>query len=101
LHLSKAIFLTISNSLLPSRERNFAKNSSNICFSLKPTLSLCFGAGLVHNSQISEDVVFSREDDDEAKVQAMEYFAPKGSQVMEFSGNSDTPEHWLSEHSST
>ena len=37
--------------------------------------------GLVHNSQISEDVVFSREDDDEAKVQAMEYFAPKGSKV--------------------
>ena len=37
--------------------------------------------GLVHNSQISEDVVFSREDDDEAKVQAMEYFAPKGSKA--------------------
>ncbi len=38
--------------------------------------------GLVHNSQISEDVVFSREDEDDAKVAAMEYFAPKGSQVM-------------------
>ena len=37
--------------------------------------------GLVHNSQISEDVIFSREDDDEAKVQAMEYFAPTGSKV--------------------
>ncbi|CAL5227873.1 g10913 [Coccomyxa viridis] len=37
--------------------------------------------GLVHNSQISEDVVFSREDEDDAKVAAMEYFAPKGSQV--------------------
>ena len=38
--------------------------------------------GLVHNSQISEDVVFSREDDDDVKMKAMEYFAPKGSQVM-------------------
>lgn len=42
--------------------------------------------GLVHNSQISEDMVFSREDDDEAKVQAMEYFAPKGSQVTALPG---------------
>ena len=39
--------------------------------------------GLVHNSQISEDVVFSREDEDDAKVTAMEYFVPKGSQVMQ------------------
>lgn len=38
--------------------------------------------GLVHNSQISEDVVFSREDADDVKVKAMEYFAPKSSQVM-------------------
>ena len=38
--------------------------------------------GLVHNSQISEDVVFSREDADDVKMKAMEYFAPQGSQVM-------------------
>ncbi len=37
--------------------------------------------GLVHNSQISEEVSFSREDEDEAKVKAMEFFAPVGSQV--------------------
>ncbi len=88
--------LATSNSLLPSRERNFVKSSFNNCFSLKPSLSLCSGAGLVHNSQISEDVVFSREDDDEAKVQAMEYFAPKGSQVMVFPENQTQLEHWIS-----
>ena len=37
--------------------------------------------GLVHNSQISEEISFSREDEDDAKVTAMEYFTPKGSQV--------------------
>ncbi|BDA46039.1 probable nucleolar protein of 40 kDa [Coccomyxa sp. Obi] len=37
--------------------------------------------GLVHNSQISEEVSFSRDDEDEAKVKAMEFFAPVGSQV--------------------
>ncbi len=37
--------------------------------------------GLVHNSQISEEISFSREDEDEAKVKAMEFFAPVGSQV--------------------
>ena len=37
--------------------------------------------GLVHNSQVSEDIAFSREDEDEAKVKAMEFFAPVGSQV--------------------
>ena len=37
--------------------------------------------GLVHNSQISEEVSFSREDEDDAKVKAMEYYAPVGSQV--------------------
>jgi hypothetical protein len=37
--------------------------------------------GLVHNSQVSEDIAFSREDEDEAKVKAMEFFAPLGSQV--------------------
>ena len=40
--------------------------------------------GLVHNSQISEDVVFSREDADDVKMKAMEYFAPQGSQVIYF-----------------
>ena len=37
--------------------------------------------GLVHNSQVAEDMAFSREDEDEAKVKAMEFFAPVGSQV--------------------
>ena len=37
--------------------------------------------GLVHNSQVSEDMAFSREDEDEAKVKAMEFCAPVGSQV--------------------
>ena len=40
--------------------------------------------GLVHNSQISEEISFSREDEDDAKVTAMEYFTPKGSQVINF-----------------
>lgn len=37
--------------------------------------------GLVHNNQISEEVTFSREDEDEAKMKAMEFFAPVGSKV--------------------
>lgn len=37
--------------------------------------------GLVHNSQVAEDIQFSREDEDEDKVKAMDYYAPQGSEV--------------------
>lgn len=37
--------------------------------------------GLVHNSQITEEMTFSRDDEDDAKVKAMDFFAPVGSQV--------------------
>lgn len=36
---------------------------------------------LVHHTQISEDLHFGREDDDEMKVKAMEFFAPRGEKV--------------------
>jgi polyribonucleotide nucleotidyltransferase len=39
--------------------------------------------GLVHNSQISEEIAFTREDEDDAKVKAMEYFVPVGSKVID------------------
>ncbi|KAK9817647.1 hypothetical protein WJX72_000130 [[Myrmecia] bisecta] len=37
---------------------------------------------LVHNSQISDELSFSRDDDDLDKVKAMQYFAPPNSQVF-------------------
>ncbi|KAL4418798.1 hypothetical protein ABPG77_010207 [Micractinium sp. CCAP 211/92] len=36
---------------------------------------------LVHHSQISEDLHFGREDDDEMKIKAMEFFVPRGEKV--------------------
>ncbi|PRW33884.1 S1 RNA binding domain-containing isoform B [Chlorella sorokiniana] len=36
---------------------------------------------LIHSSQIDEGVHFGREDDDESKVKAMEFFCPRGEQV--------------------
>ena len=37
--------------------------------------------GMVHNSQVSDELSLSREDEDDDKVKAMEYFCPPGSQV--------------------
>lgn len=38
--------------------------------------------GLVHCSQVSDELTFTREDSDDAKVMAMEYFFPKGTEVF-------------------
>ena len=37
--------------------------------------------GLVHCTQVSEELTFTREDSDDAKQMAMEYFFPKGTEV--------------------
>lgn len=37
--------------------------------------------GLIHHSHISEELSFSREDEDEMKVKGMQFFVPEGSQV--------------------
>ena len=37
--------------------------------------------GLVHCSQVSDELTFAREDSDDAKVMAMEYFFPRGAEV--------------------
>jgi predicted RNA-binding protein with RPS1 domain len=37
--------------------------------------------GLVHHSQVSADLVFGRDDDDGLKVQALEFFLPRGERV--------------------
>ena len=37
--------------------------------------------GMVHSSQVAEELSFSREDEDEMKVKAMEFYAPSGSEV--------------------
>lgn len=37
--------------------------------------------GLVHHTQVAEDVRFTREDDDAARVHAMEFFLPPGERV--------------------
>lgn len=36
---------------------------------------------MVHCSQVAEELSLSRDDEDEAKVQAMEFFCPTGSEV--------------------
>ncbi|PSC76425.1 S1 RNA binding domain-containing [Micractinium conductrix] len=36
---------------------------------------------LVHHTQVSEDIHFGRDDDDEMKVKAMEFFLPRGEKV--------------------
>ena len=36
---------------------------------------------MVHNSQIAEELRFSREDEDDMKVKAMEFYASIGSEV--------------------
>jgi len=38
--------------------------------------------GLVHASQVNKDCTLTRDDDDEARVKSLEYFAPRHSQVM-------------------
>eukprot|EP00887_Chlorella_sp_A99_P003531 scaffold7.g3531.t1 len=38
--------------------------------------------GLVHFSQVSEEVRLSREDDDEIKVKTLEYYLPRGEKVV-------------------
>jgi hypothetical protein len=40
------------------------------------------GDGLVHCTQVSDDLTFTRDDSDDAKVMAMEYFFPRGSEVF-------------------
>ena len=37
--------------------------------------------GLVHCTQVSDELTFAREDSDDAKVMAMEYFFPRGAEV--------------------
>lgn len=37
--------------------------------------------GLIHHSQVAEDVSFSREDEDDVRIKALEFFLPRGSQV--------------------
>jgi len=37
--------------------------------------------GMVHITQVSEDVNFTRDDEDADKITALEYFCPMGSQV--------------------
>ena len=37
--------------------------------------------GLVHCTQVSDELAFAREDSDDAKVMAMEYFFPRGAEV--------------------
>ncbi|GAB4812977.1 hypothetical protein N2152v2_000023 [Parachlorella kessleri] len=37
--------------------------------------------GLVHHSQISDEIHFGRDDDDETKVKALEFFLPQGEKV--------------------
>ena len=37
--------------------------------------------GLVHHSQVSEEISFGQEDEDDDKVTAMEYFFPQGAGV--------------------
>ncbi|KXZ49883.1 hypothetical protein GPECTOR_19g334 [Gonium pectorale] len=36
---------------------------------------------MVHNTQVSDELRFTREDDDEAKVKALEFYFPRGEQV--------------------
>ena len=44
--------------------------------------------GMVHSSQVSSDLSFSREDEDEMKVKAMDFYATTGSEVtMRRNGN--------------
>ena len=43
---------------------------------------------MVHSSQVSSDLSFSREDEDEMKVKAMDFYATTGSEVtMRRNGN--------------
>jgi len=37
--------------------------------------------GMVHSSQVADEVTFSREDEDEMKVKTMDFYAPAGSEV--------------------
>ena len=36
---------------------------------------------LVHNSQVADDIAFGRDDDDDMKVKALEFFCPRGESV--------------------
>ena len=36
---------------------------------------------MVHSSQVSTDLSFSREDEDDMKVKSMDFYAPAGSEV--------------------
>ena len=36
---------------------------------------------MVHTSQVSDEISFSREDEDDAKVKALEFYAPVGTRV--------------------
>ena len=37
---------------------------------------------MVHSSQVSSDLSFSRDDEDEMKVKAMDFYATTGSEVI-------------------
>lgn len=37
--------------------------------------------GMVHSSQVSADITFSREDEDDMKVKTMDFYASPGSEV--------------------
>ena len=37
---------------------------------------------MVHCSQVSDELSLSRDDEDDSKVKAMEFFCPQGSEVM-------------------
>ena len=38
--------------------------------------------GMVHSSQVADELSFTREDEDDMKVKAMDFYAPPGSEVI-------------------
>ena len=38
--------------------------------------------GMVHSSQVADELSLTREDEDDMKVKAMEFYAPPGSEVI-------------------